>query len=443
MYVEMAEVLTGWQPDPFGAHEKRFFSTGGLPTKLVSDGDVRSYDDPSPVSGPPAEPVDRPPPTTVIPTRPIETQPAIPPRNGTAETAPVMAPAPVAAPTPVADQRKQGTTRLAFLCRNCGHRHNASDGLCPRCGEPSLTSDSPAPSVALREPQLAAPPLIAPPATVPPAAAPRPTAPPLIAHQPAGPAPSAPRPIAPPLTVPGPLSDPGPDLVTTYSVNGFAVASLVLGLVWVPLAGPILAIVFGVVAKRQIKTAPGGQGGNAMASWGIALGCLGIVASIIVSLVLLNGSPGPSPNSGALTTVTTARVATVDDIVAGDNDKAAFVAASGPLDAANVALTKALASSSGGPVAKVAQAVTPYVTALTTFDYKLGKISWLPSVRLQSENLTIRVRSLITFLSTISSATTATVNSWVAQLRSLASSTQSADNLVRTEIALSNTDTFP
>src|ERR1700733_6433883 len=42
----MEEVLTGWQPDPFGTHEKRFFSSGGLPTKLVSDGGVRSYDNP-------------------------------------------------------------------------------------------------------------------------------------------------------------------------------------------------------------------------------------------------------------------------------------------------------------------------------------------------------------------------------------------------------------
>jgi hypothetical protein len=180
-----------------------------------------------------------------------------------------------------------------------------------------------------------------------------------------------------------------------------------------------------------------------MASWGIALGCLGIVATIIVSLILVVDAPGPSANSGALTTVTTGRATTIDDVVAGDNDQAAFVAASGPLDAANGTFKQALASSSGASVARVAQHVTPYVTALTTFNYKLGQITWPPNVRLQSEDLNLRIRSLITFLSTISSATAATVNSWIAQLRSLASSAQSADNLVRTEIALSNTDAFP
>jgi hypothetical protein len=37
--------LQGWQADPFGVHEKRYFSDG-LPTKLVRDGDAESYDAP-------------------------------------------------------------------------------------------------------------------------------------------------------------------------------------------------------------------------------------------------------------------------------------------------------------------------------------------------------------------------------------------------------------
>jgi hypothetical protein len=37
--------LQGWQADPFGLHEKRYFSDG-QPTKLVRDGAVESYDEP-------------------------------------------------------------------------------------------------------------------------------------------------------------------------------------------------------------------------------------------------------------------------------------------------------------------------------------------------------------------------------------------------------------
>lgn len=37
-----------WKPDPFGAHELRFFSADGRPTLLVMDGGKKSYDNPPP-----------------------------------------------------------------------------------------------------------------------------------------------------------------------------------------------------------------------------------------------------------------------------------------------------------------------------------------------------------------------------------------------------------
>ncbi len=37
--------LQGWHADPFGLHERRYFSAGN-PTKLVRDGDVEAYDEP-------------------------------------------------------------------------------------------------------------------------------------------------------------------------------------------------------------------------------------------------------------------------------------------------------------------------------------------------------------------------------------------------------------
>jgi hypothetical protein len=38
--------LQGWYPDPFGLHEQRYFSSG-RPTKLVRDGRVEAYDEPT------------------------------------------------------------------------------------------------------------------------------------------------------------------------------------------------------------------------------------------------------------------------------------------------------------------------------------------------------------------------------------------------------------
>ncbi|HEX4830128.1 MAG TPA: hypothetical protein VH478_03430 [Trebonia sp.] len=36
--------LQGWQPDPFGRHEARYFSAG-QPTRLVRDGQAERYDE--------------------------------------------------------------------------------------------------------------------------------------------------------------------------------------------------------------------------------------------------------------------------------------------------------------------------------------------------------------------------------------------------------------
>ncbi|MGY2080684.1 DUF4190 domain-containing protein [Modestobacter sp. SYSU DS0657] len=56
--------------------------------------------------------------------------------------------------------------------------------------------------------------------------------------------------------------------------NGLAIASMVLGIVWIYWIGSILALVFGYVAKRQIRER--GEGGDGMATAGIVLGWVGI-----------------------------------------------------------------------------------------------------------------------------------------------------------------------
>jgi hypothetical protein len=64
------------------------------------------------------------------------------------------------------------------------------------------------------------------------------------------------------------------------STNGWAIASLVLGI----LGGSVLAIVFGLVGHRQIRRSDGRQGGFGLATAGIVLGCvwLGLIAIVVV-----------------------------------------------------------------------------------------------------------------------------------------------------------------
>jgi Domain of unknown function (DUF4190) len=62
--------------------------------------------------------------------------------------------------------------------------------------------------------------------------------------------------------------------------NGFAIASLVLGII--PCCNGILAIIFGFVAKNQIKQSGGTQGGDGMATAGIVLGIAWLVITAIL-----------------------------------------------------------------------------------------------------------------------------------------------------------------
>jgi hypothetical protein len=63
------------------------------------------------------------------------------------------------------------------------------------------------------------------------------------------------------------------------ATNGLAIAAMVLGILWVYWIGSILALVFGYVARDQIKRS--GQQGDGMAIAGIVLGWVGIGFLII------------------------------------------------------------------------------------------------------------------------------------------------------------------
>ena len=62
--------------------------------------------------------------------------------------------------------------------------------------------------------------------------------------------------------------------------NGLAIASLVLSLLWLAGVGSILAIVFGVAARRQIKRSEGRETGAGLALAGAVIGIAGIVGAV-------------------------------------------------------------------------------------------------------------------------------------------------------------------
>ena len=68
---------------------------------------------------------------------------------------------------------------------------------------------------------------------------------------------------------------------TSMTTNGMAVASLVLGILWIFGLGSLLALIFGVVGNGQIKKSHGTQSGRGLAIAGVVLGAVGVASSIL------------------------------------------------------------------------------------------------------------------------------------------------------------------
>lgn len=107
------------------------------------------------------------------------------------------------------------------------------------------------------------------------------------------------QPPPPGYPAPGPYGYPpsgymAPPAATT---NGFAIASLVSSLVSCGI-GSILAVIFGIIAMRQIKQT--GQAGHGLALAGLIIGSLGLAAAVIYIIIMIVAvATSPSDHSTA------------------------------------------------------------------------------------------------------------------------------------------------
>ena len=83
--------------------------------------------------------------------------------------------------------------------------------------------------------------------------------------------------------------------------NGLAIASLVASLVWACGLGSVAAVVLGVMAHRQIRER--GEGGSGLATAGIVLGGLGVLAVLAFLTAVLVGVSGESYGTFEVDTV--------------------------------------------------------------------------------------------------------------------------------------------
>jgi hypothetical protein len=91
-------------------------------------------------------------------------------------------------------------------------------------------------------------------------------------------------PPAPPPSHPVPYNYPGyPGYPVPGPTNGLAIASLVLGILWIYCIGSILALIFGYIARRQIRER--GESGHGLAIAGIVLGWVGVGVSALFIII--------------------------------------------------------------------------------------------------------------------------------------------------------------
>ena len=76
------------------------------------------------------------------------------------------------------------------------------------------------------------------------------------------------------------------------TTNGLAIASMVLGILWVYWVGSILALIFGYIARRQIRER--NQSGGGMATAGIVLGWIGVGTFCLMLLLVAVGGASDS-----------------------------------------------------------------------------------------------------------------------------------------------------
>jgi len=79
--------------------------------------------------------------------------------------------------------------------------------------------------------------------------------------------------------------------VANARTSGYAIASLVLSLLWIWGIGSILAIVFGAKARKEIDESGGQVTGRGMASWGMWLGIIGAIGVLLIIIAVAMADP--------------------------------------------------------------------------------------------------------------------------------------------------------
>lgn len=167
-------------------------------------------------------------------------------------------------------------------CPKCGVAVAAGVSTCESCGA-VVSAAGGLKRIEITAESLAADP-VPPPAAPPALRAPMPKP---AALPPMPPPPFPGTPVAPGYVLPVGYCVPQP---SSGAGMGLAIASLVLGILWLYWLGSILAVIFGHIALAQARRSGDSGGTRGMAIAGVVLGWIGVATLIIVIVVAISAS---------------------------------------------------------------------------------------------------------------------------------------------------------
>jgi hypothetical protein len=181
------------------------------------------------------------------------------------------------------------------------------------------------------------------------------------------------------------------------------------------------------------------------------------VAALVVVLLIIGGirlisdnsqGSGPSapPPTTALTRPTTHTAASTDQppLPIPSAELTQYEQFAQTFQEANITATKALTGSGAARTpAEVVPVATIYATALNTYSLDLALIKWPASLETAVKADQGQLVILAAYLKSIDAVSPTGLDSWLAQMKAQASTTESLDNALRQELDLSKTTAFP
>ncbi len=172
-----------------------------------------------------------------------------------------------------------------------------------------------------------------------------------------------------------------------------------------------------------------------------------VVVIVVVGIIRLTSSKSPDAlTPTTVTTTTAAPNSSTTTSAAGSavsTNKTAYLTAANQMDVANAAATHGLAGAANTSVPQVTAVMTQYQKGLQTFVFAVHRLHWTGTTLASSDQLTMEIQTMVTYLSTVSTLNTTNLHPWLNRFNLLATSIQTADNTVRGQLGIPTTRSYP